>query len=213
MAAKGYLHGSNQLSEKLKAWDNIHWWGARWETKSHLMGPDTQELIHISAPGGFFAVHFHWRWGGAARDTHALIPNTAHRGAPQFKGTPSDSSPLMDPGIPDQDLQFAVVAYDPATDPDKAALASLSKADFPTLFTSKPKPADVSKGDNLVMWLGATFNRSKPGDVLSGTQLVHGFFFAHNAEPGFFSKAGGKGTAYFPNDEKAIRAAPAWERY
>ena len=213
MAAKGFMHGTNQLTEKIKAWDNVHWWGARWKTKSHVIGPDTKELLHISAPGAFFAVHFHWRWGGAARDTHALLPNTAYRTSPQFKGNITDSGPLMDPGIPDQDLQFAVAQYDAATDPEKVALTSLSKADFPTLFTSKTKPTDISAGDNLVMWLGASFNRSQPGDVLSGTQLVHGFFFAHNPEPGFFSKVGSTSAVYFPNDEKSIRAAPAWERY
>jgi hypothetical protein len=213
IAAKGFLHSTNKLTDKT-TWDNIHWWGARWETEKHLIGPPTQSRLHVSAPGAFFAVHFHWRWGGAARDTHRLLPNTAHRTAPQFKGTITDSSPLIDPGIPDQDLQFAVTSYDTASDPDKAPAKNLSTEDFPKFFTSKTA-TDISNGGNLVLWVGTTFNRTG-GSALSGTHLVHGFFFAHNPEPGFVSKSGSKSAEYFPTDEKAIRAlsgATRWERY
>ena len=70
MAAKGFSHSNNKLSDTEKAWDNIHWWGARWETGNNPINP--LKLTHISAPVVFFAVHFHWRWAG--------LPETPIRG-------------------------------------------------------------------------------------------------------------------------------------
>jgi len=210
IAAKGFLHTNNKLTDKIRAWDNVHWWGARWISHWRPLGANAKELIHISAPGAFFAVHFHWRWGGVARDTYpGLTPK--YGSDPQFKGVPGTSGILIDPHVPDQDLQFAIAKYDAATDPEKASLPSLSNPDFLKLFPGTPK--DISKGDNIVLWVGAGFNRGANKPLLNGTQLVHGFFFGHNPEPGFFSAVGSTSAEYFPTDEKTIRASPVWERY
>lgn len=208
IAAKGYENSNHINQSNVKLWDNIHWWGQRFDGGTATKKADK----HISTPGGFFAAHFHWRWGKAARDQ-------AQKDA-QYTGSPGNDYLLIDPSISPQTLTFAVVKNIANLNPDTKGIKpeDLSKEDFASLFKSAggSAPTDISGGENIVVFLSIEISpnpNSAAGNTFSGTQLLQGIFFAHNQEPGFFSKAGTKSSLYFPNSEKDIRTKPAWERY
>ncbi len=203
ITAKGYERGSSKLLNNSSGWDNIHWWGAR--------TADDGTLTHISAPGAFFAVHFHWHWGPSNR---VYIPGLVPEGGKgQFRGTLSANSPIIDKSIRNQTLSFAIVRYSTTKDPNMVS-TQLSHPNFFDLFTPT-NPAYVSQGGNLVMWLSVEINRDTDNlNSFNGTQLIHGFFFAHSPEPPGFSPTTGSTTSeYFPNDFDTVKKQNQWERY
>ncbi len=192
---KGYVNGSNVLSPNSKGWDNIHWWGKRTKDSNDFFGNPTIEELHISAPGGFHAVHFHWRWG-------SILPAN-----PQF----NPGHLLIDPAIRNQTLKFAVVKFEASQDPMAVPLANLSMQNFFDLFNSS-SPEDISHGENIVMWVSVEVNKTANINSLNGTFLIHGFFFAHNPEQSSFGTYGTTDAEYHPRSESEIRRARAWER-
>jgi hypothetical protein len=213
----------------IRSWDNIHWWGSR--------GPGAPL---ISAPGAFHAAHVHWRWGGTAAtagvssDPH-FNPQTWPRGI-RLPSPPSGMwGPLVDPGIWIQSLRIAVTKNDARLDPARGApLANLSKAHWKSLFNPglRSVPADISAGDDIVLWYSAevyreitiqapsiqgtapTFAVPLPPtyrSASSGTIFIHGLFFAHDAEKTGF-QVGSTDPAYRPTDEASIRSAKSWFR-
>jgi hypothetical protein len=208
----------------VRAWDNVHWWGARGAGNPL-----------ISAPGAFHCAHMHWRWGAAVTlggsvgtDPH-FHPNTYPTGVSNSGGI---WGPLVDPAIWIQTIRVALVKNDPKLDPAKAPLTSLTKEDWSSLFDPglRVAPDDIMNGDDIVLWYAAEVHRdlSDPsaasGSQLAnpkvpalgsytsrggGTVFLHGIFFAHDAEkPG----AGSTDPAHRPTDEATIRAGKNWVR-
>jgi hypothetical protein len=204
----------------IRAWDNIHWWGAR---------GSGQPLI--SSPGAFHCAHLHWRWGGAGKATPAALtsrfnPNTYPRGLQIPQGNAGLWGPLVDPGIFTQNLRIAVTKNRKNLDPDQGAAASaMSKSDWRTAFDSGGVPDKIYDGDDLVMWYSievlhalewkvdnnppfppATWT-AKPGGVV----FIHGIFFAHDAEQ-TGNTVGTTAPIYVPKDRATIEAQHAWLR-
>jgi hypothetical protein len=204
----------------IRAWDNVHWWGAR--------GPG-QPLI--SSPGAFHCAHLHWRWGGASKASPAVLsghfnPNTYPRGLQIPQGNSGLWGPLVDPGIFAQNLRIAVTRNRKNLDPDQGATASaMSKKDWKTAFNSSGAPDKIYDGADLVMWYSIevlhamdwlvnnafSFSRStwtpKPG----GTLFIHGIFFAHDAEQTGIT-VGTTAPIHVPKDRATIEAEQAWFR-
>jgi hypothetical protein len=142
--------------------------------------------------------------------------------------------PLVDPGIWMQSIRVAVTKNDARLDPMRgAALASLSKSDWKTLFTSfRPAPDDISAGDDLVLWYSTEVHREvttlpsslqgsppffqpPPAQTFraatSGTVFIHGLFFAHDAEKTGLT-VGSTSPAYEPRSAATIRSGKSWFR-
>jgi hypothetical protein len=167
-----------------EGWDNIHWWGSR--GKGNPI---------ISAIGAFHAGHLHWRWAIQAQQLPRSI-------AGQFRGiNPDRGGPLLDPQLPDQTVRFAIAKHSDKRDPDAKDLADLSKTSFSELFhrNNYPSPSPINlpdsfgnEGANIVLWFsteayprgaGVRLLSTAPPSLFGGTLFVHGFFFAHEAEP------------------------------
>jgi len=186
----GRLLLRNTVSEQ-QTWDNVHIWPAR------RGGPYDLDN-RVSTPGAFHALHCHWRWGAVAgrRDLdwmdRRLLPAA---GQPQFRGlgwSPSAGGALVDPGIPRQNLKFAVTKSDIAADQARTSYESMR--DFENAFyLARLNPEDVSGGSDLVFWLSFEVFRdpSKLDEPFKGTLFVNGFYFAHNQDDTPFTAAAG----------------------
>jgi hypothetical protein len=160
------------------SWDNIHHWAKR---------PDLPPT-----PGAANAAHSHWRWGDIAA---APIVGASH-----FKGLGGAGGPMLDPSIPEQNLDFAITGRSPqppvsSWDPSSA---TPSTKPFSDLFTTgRSEPADIENGSTLTQWWSLEATRSSEAAQQQpdwkGTFFVHGFFFAHGPEqmPALVSLAGG----------------------
>jgi hypothetical protein len=198
--------------ERVMAWDNVHWWGAR----------EGEDLP--STPGGFHVAHLHWRWGAA-------VAGSDRGNEPQFGGPSAGASkhpaygsawgPLVDSRAWIQTIFAAAVKYDSKLDPSLAGveLQNLSRSTFNDLFVARPQ-VDIYKGDDLVLWFSIKVHRESqpfPGtapsvqDVRQGTVFLHGLFFAHEAESSSKS-TGYTGPLHWPKDPDAIRKDKIWVR-
>lgn len=205
----------------IRAWDNIHWWGAR--------GP-RQPLI--STPGAFHCAHLHWRWGAAGKVTPARLtsrfnPDTYPRGLQVPQGNTGIWGPLVDPGIFSQNLRVAVTKNRKNLDPDQGAAASdMSKSDWRAAFDylgNRPDP--IYDGDDLVLWYsievlhtlrwqGDNNPPSPPATwtpASGGVIFIHGIFFAHDAEQ-TGNTVGTTAPMHVPKDRTTIEAEHAWFR-
>ncbi|MDB5226217.1 MAG: hypothetical protein JWN78_410 [Bacteroidota bacterium] len=162
-----------------KFWDNIHWWG-NYSQKiiphkdSMFNEPYYDDSVHmISTPGGFHALHFHWRWGYFIQNKNPVKSFLSKEiGGSQFKSEIGTNGPLVDVNIPSQSLQFAIVEN------SKSPLSSKEMYDYESYFKQLPSP--IREGKDLVLHLNISAHRTKAN--FNGTFLVHGLFFAHNEE-------------------------------
>jgi hypothetical protein len=175
-------------------WDNFHWWGA-----------DAPGMPMISAPGAFHAAHLHWRWGEILDSLVGHLLATAWR---RFQ----PGQPLLDPRIPLQTILVAVTKYSRNLDPKHVPLTSLSKESWEDLFHSKkgvPSPDLIKNGADLVFWYSTEVHRKKDEPLADGTVFLHGFFFAHNVEPGSSidprSTVGSRDPGYWPRKESEVK--------
>jgi hypothetical protein len=244
VATWGLYEGTNFVGERSgqptdatpRAWDNIHWWGAR-----------GQNQPIISAPGAFHAAHCHWRWGGVLSSLRSTIPEIDGTGGPRgFRSRFWGSDRLqVDPGIWMQTIRIGVTKNSRSLDPDDVALEALCPPDWQTLFTRRsPEITNIGGGDDLVMWYSAEIPRevsfppesdsmtvqvpfgaytysvdtSRPAltqaAASSGTVFLHGLFFAHEAEQdGLF--VGSTTPEHFPRSRVGIEGltgTAAWTR-
>lgn len=204
----------------VRAWDNVHWWGAR--------GPG-QPLI--SSPGAFHCAHLHWRWGGAGKATPAALtsrfnPNTYPRGLQIPGGNSGLWGPLVDPGIFAQNLRVAITKNRKTLDPDQGAAASaMSKADWKTAFDAGGLPEKIYDGEDIVLWYSIEVLHSMTWHVNSnpafppstwtpqpgGVVFIHGIFFAHDAEQ-TGTTVGTTAPIHVPKSRTTIEAEHAWFR-
>jgi hypothetical protein len=181
-------------------WDNLHWWGTTYLP---------------SAPGAFRAVHQHFRWSkflgdpspaeAKANDILFKIlgggakPNKSYKSTAPFRSLVTAfkdrkiGGPLIDPGLPDQTIQFAIAKRDGAL--DKAILGLDPKQDFVDVASTIPKPQEIAKekpqtgnvesfdGGDIVYWLSLRADRNKSEEIFRGSLLINGFYFAHSPEP------------------------------
>jgi hypothetical protein len=225
---KGAPVGTTPAGAEFRCWDNIHVWGAR-----GVGNP------LISAPGAFHAAHMHWRWGSVTRDAPHGSKPTFRPGPlpPPPPGTPSrglasEFTLLVDPAAWIQSMEFAVIVDDRALQPWLGVeLSKLSTWEFRQLFASLrgSRPADISGGTDLVLWMAITVHRERTVAVVVplkgstrtvqvphftkpvGRLFIHGVFFAHEAEVTGLT-TGTTDPQHFPTGEKAIRSAKQWYR-
>jgi len=70
IVSHGLVRGQPFYKNKPSTYDNLHWWGnfKRSEEKDYVKKQP-------SAPGAFFAVHFHWRWGNLISNNYEPAGN------------------------------------------------------------------------------------------------------------------------------------------
>jgi hypothetical protein len=80
------------------------------------------------------------------------------------------------------------------------------------LFHSKkgvPSPDLIKNGADLVFWYSTEVHRKKDEPLADGTVFLHGFFFAHNVEPGSSidprSTVGSRDPGYWPRKESEVK--------
>lgn len=229
--AKGFpLFSPTPNGPGVRAWDNVHWWGARGQGKPM-----------VSTPGAFHAAHLHWRWGAASG-----IPVLAGQaGNPRFQGTGAPAAaighpalggawgPVIDPAIWIQSIRVAVAKNRPKLDPNAGAAASaLSADDWKTVWDpGVGKPADIYDGADIVLWFSVEVHRevTVPGyavfeppayrtvpttsytTVPRGVVFNHGLFFAHAPEVTGL-KVGSTDPLHWPRSVAAVRGAATWFR-
>jgi hypothetical protein len=227
----GTNHGMSKFYEPgpelRECWDNLHWWGTRGEGSM------------ISAPGAFHAAHMHWRWGGGAiPKVLSAVPEIKATGRPSKKeGLDASGQLLVDPRIWIQTINVAVSEDDPALDPDQPGVtaAKLCPELWGTNFQGLRSPRDIAAGANIVGWYSSAVHRGIPAaglvpnawrpssseydeaawkfkNKLDGTVMLHGIFFAHEAETGSLETGTTHGE-HWPRDEEEIRRAGNWLRY
>jgi hypothetical protein len=116
----------------------------------------------------------------------------------------SEGGALVDPGIADQNLRFAITRND---QPEWEAQQNPSERDFFALFTDRrSRPSSVALGDDLVLWLSFEVFRPEAqlGTPWTGNLFVNGFYFAHNqdATPLTVALGGAYGEGAFPPPEE-----------
>ena len=210
----------------VRCWDNVHWWGAR---------RPGEPLI--STPGAFHAAHIHWRWGSVLESAKKIgLLKTGRHFDPDTWSDEIGTSllpPLVDPGIFMQTIRIAVTKNHARLNPERTRLVDLSDSPWESLFETgdSPPPEDIHDGGDIVLWYSSevhrevtihqkdwrlhfatTVDKMRFGAASSGTVFLHGIFFAHNAEPGFFSKAGDTKPHYRPRSESEIERKKKWFR-
>jgi hypothetical protein len=172
IVGNGLVHGRPFVGSSKATWDNVHQW------------PKTSGDLP-STPGAFHCCHLHWRFGSIAGAPPNLYTGRFVPAAgPKFQGlhwTNSLGGPMIDHRLPDQSITFAIT-----TDADPAQAPDYDGSTNPFSDRFKGLPASVSAGANLVQWFCIELFRD-PKDteqVWEGTAFIHGYYFAHNAEPG-----------------------------
>lgn len=187
--------------EVSNTWDNLHWWGTNFLP---------------SAPGAFHAIHQHFRWSKflgdpSAAETLAIkvlfkllgggaqLPSDDKATAPfrslveKFKDA-KIGGPLIDPGLPEQTIRFAVAKVDSSLDKGLKTISGYTsfvdlakKLITPEVIAKeakKHKYEDNYEGSDIVYWLSIKAYRDKMQvNTFSGTLLINGFYFAHDPEP------------------------------
>src|SRR5688500_11474143 len=162
-------------------WDNVHAWAR--------VGPKT----FPPTPGLPYGLHTHWRWGETAYDGSWILD-----GGPQFGGFAGAGTPIVDPDLPDQSLEFAITLSD--ANPfvqikiDKDPDATFK--DFAWPFQQhRSDPKDLQAlfdtgvaGYDLLLWKALTaysknYDASTPdrSHAFKGRLFVHGLFCAHES--------------------------------
>lgn len=218
--------------EDATTWDSVHLW-----SNKNIAGKYIKK--QISTPGAFHCFHLHWRWadiaGKPSKLTKKIIEflspsGTTAAGSDQFKGVKISSDiggPLLDPKIPDQTIRFAITKFQDQVyenlsnksegidrwDPD---INPPSTKIYEELFfnpaTNLPIPRDISKGERLLFWISfEIFKHDISSSSFEGTVFPHGFYFAHNIEPGIdvnpFAETIGK------EIQNPTYTNPTWKRY
>jgi len=213
--AAGLLKGVSDGSElavpppegKVDCWDNMHWWGTRYERDTY-----------ISAPGAFHAAHCHWRWG-ATINALGILPGVDYDyGFRHFL----PGKPLVDPNIFMQTIRVAATKNDARFDPARTVPDKLTASEWEELFEKQdsPPPQPIDSGEDIVLWYSTEVSseitipsRSNAPfyAAAAGTVFLHGLFFAHDAEQSgpFF---GSRFSNYWPRSASEIRNAHKWFR-
>lgn len=181
-------------------WDNLHWWGTTYLP---------------SAPGAFRAVHQHFRWskflgdpsaseakandilfkilGGGAKPDKSDKSTAPFRSLVKAYQDSKIGGPLIDPGLPDQTIEFAILKRDSTL--DKAILDIAPADDFvkvahtienpEVIAKEKPQTGNVEsfEGGDIVYWLSLQADRNDSNEIFRGSLLINGFYFAHSPEP------------------------------
>jgi hypothetical protein len=196
IAGKGVVRGA------VSQWDNIHQWPSTLDPSA-----DPKQAFRAinlpPTPGLPHGFHTHWRWGRTA-----TIGGIALKGGPQYAGPRGAGFPLIDPAVPDQTVEFAIIqpTYDPSR--EEIVLDRIDKDPVMYLFDDfhkiwenhSYKPAMVLPSGDLVTWISITAShpdreRSAPSykpnpskdpkadkhllEEWKGTLFSHGLFFAH----------------------------------
>lgn len=183
-------------------WDNLHWWGTNFLP---------------SAPGAFHAIHQHFRWshflGGPSPSeklgTWLLFQTLAGGADPvsdpektapfrtlveSFKNR-TVGGPLIDPGLPNQTIQFGLAKFDSTLhtalrtiDADKSFVkiaSGLSSSEVQQIAVPEVQTANEEnfKGSDIVYWLSIKAEREAGAPIFRGSLLINGFYFAHDLEP------------------------------
>lgn len=183
-------------------WDNIH----QWASPLTPLDPAKAAFRAINlppTPGLPFGFHTHWRWGETAATGAANLA-----GGKQFAGPGGAGFPHIDPTLPDQTIEFAIIQPAFTTDVEDQLLRKIDMDPVMWLFQDFDKiwsgiryqPADVLPSSDLVIWMSITayhpdrnaagpnyrprpsLNPKQKDYVLSpwqGTLFSHGLFFAH----------------------------------
>ncbi len=198
--------GNTYLKKQPSAPGAFHAFHCHWRWPYIIQHPSMLDRITIFLGGLVFSPVPYLKEVGAdfisPRD-----PYTSALGAKQFRGIPlrdNIGGPLLDHRIPVQTIRFAITKSTPPKeikDQDRwDAVRCPSEQKFADLFfdsKAQPpaEPRNISGGENLVTWLSITvenkLTKSIPLDKAAinlsekkfeGTVMVHGLYFAHNAE-------------------------------
>jgi len=176
-------------------WDNVHAWWPSLYSSTKGMGP---------TPGLPFGIHTHWRWGETYYDGSWILD-----GGSQYGGVYGAGSPILDPNLVDQSIEFAITndwMFSSAIaglkidkDPD-GVFADLSA--LMTATRAKPEatynPDFNYKTNTILLWKAFTayspdYDLAKPKvakgsgkkDIvmkeLAGVFFVHGMFCPHES--------------------------------
>jgi hypothetical protein len=207
----GLMNGRPFGDKGFVTWDNIHQWGGY---KNYKKLPST--------PGAFHAAHLHWRWGLSTQEQQKFYMQVPSAGEHQF-GRGWDSvmgGPLLDPKIPLQTIRFAVTKSNSddddynSADPRNANKAPSEKKYSDLFYTEGNEQSglsDIMEGEDLVTWLSFDVKRTHFHDPFEGTVFIHGLYFAHNLEQGWFFT----NPSAMSRDEAAPRKKirkPKWNR-
>jgi hypothetical protein len=184
------------------SWDNIHQWASPLDPAADVK--QAFRAINLPpTPGLPHGFHTHWRWGMTA-----TTGGFGLKGGPQYAGPKGAGFPLIDPAVPDQTLEFAIIqpTYDPSR--EGLVLDKIDKDPVMWLFDDFYKiweghrhtPAMVLPSGDLVVWISITASHPdrelpapsyKPNpstdpkadkhllEEWKGTLFSHGLFFAH----------------------------------
>ena len=182
-------------------WDNLHWWGTNFLP---------------SAPGAFHAIHQHFRWSKFLGDPSsiesfaisqlfkvlgggAVAPYDDKSTAPfrslvaEFKSA-KVGGPLIDPGIPNQTIRFAIAKVNSKLDNELSTISSddsfedvantIATPEAIAVPDGKVQYEDNFQGSDIAYWLSLKANRRESDrETFAGTMLINGFYFAHDPEP------------------------------
>lgn len=230
VAASGILEGAKRATAKGTLWDNIHqWWGG---INSH------QELVNagkypggmVPTPGTPYAAHFHWRWGEIYYRGSSVFgfPSGTQK---QFGGIGGAGGPMIDPKLPDQDLNFAITlenkydvskditsgVYDQSTYSWKIQPLNINEPFDALLTRTSGLPRFTQWGDKLVLWVDVMARSNYATDIakananpFEGTFFVNGIFFAHESLtlPAQLKLIGAYKPQYYTNTP-----TKKWDRY
>jgi hypothetical protein len=156
-------------------------------------------------PGLPFGFHTHWRWGETAATGAANL-----QGGKQFAGPGGNGFPHIDPALPDQTIEFAIIKAQSTIDIENQVRHRIDKdpvmwlfRDFDKLWADiTPKPQGLLPSTNLVIWMSITASHPDSGaegpnyrrrpslnpkqkdyelSQWKGTLFSHGLFFAHES--------------------------------
>jgi hypothetical protein len=120
----------------------------------------------------------HWRWSrltGWPTVVEAVIQGEVglkHSWAAQFRG-PVKGGPLVDPGIQNQTIRFAIAKAGKTKPPTTES--------FGDLFLARDAKR-IADGDDLEIWFSVEVKRDSASKIFRGTVFLHGLYFAHEVE-------------------------------
>jgi hypothetical protein len=177
-------------------WDNIHQWASPL-TPSSSINEAYRAINLVPTPGMPFGFHSHWRWSETAATGGITLP-----GGKQFAGPGGAGFPLIDPTLPDQTIEFAIIQPSFSAYIEEELLRKIDMDPIMWLFKHFDKiwsdiryaPDVVLPSSDLVIWMSITayhrpdykLRRSRNPKQnkyelpkWQGTLFSHGLFFAH----------------------------------